>query len=380
MKNNRYWEKRLDEVAQRRYELQYGLMEKELKKLYESMQEVIKAETEELYLKLLEEELKRSEVWTYKRYKDLIKTINREAVKLGMGEIDILNHNLEYALKDVYNGSELPKAIQFNLIDDATVKQLIATPWSEKHFSQTVWDNKKKLVNTLKKGITESIVLGKSKDKLVEAIMQKLNQGFNASDNVVRTELMATINNAQLQKYKDNGYAEGKILIAKDDRTCDHCKEYWNNGEPKELKSIILPVHPRCRCTAVPITGLEEKVKETILNNSNSDIIQLEDIVIPKSLGAAAFRDRIKLPDSTYGLITQGTKITKVVVFAGKGTNKPIKMASYLAKQYNVPEAEWQKVRGDGYVDVNGVSKHAELHWFESQQTGRIKMKVKRWF
>lgn len=106
-----------------------------------------------------------------------------------------------------------------------------------------------------------------------------------------------------------------------------------------------------------------------------------EDIQISRSLGAAAFRDDILLPNGRRGKIQEGGKITKVVTFAGKGTQKELRVAKHLEKQYNVPASEWQHTRGDGYVVCDdGITRHAELHWFESKETGRIKMKVKRYF
>lgn len=126
----------------------------------------------------------------------------------------------------------------------------------------------------------------------------------------------------------------------------------------------------------------EEYLKNGVDNSAESGIIKEKDIQIMKSVGAAAYRDEVKLLDGKIGKIAEGTKITKVYTFAGKGTGKPVKVAKYLSKQYKgVPESEWKKVRGDGYVeDAEGRITHTELHWFESKQTGRIKMKVKREF
>ncbi len=169
--------------------------------------------------------------------------------------------------------------------------------------------------------------------------------------------------------------------------------------------------HVNCRCTTVPYipeaqgsytptraardpeTGKTIRVKKQSLeewkkdnqkiidNETHSVIIKSSyDIVIGKSVGAAAHLDKVDLPDGTIGRLSQGTKITKVVTFAGKGTKKPIRDAVYLERKYGVIQSEWKKVRGDGYVDVNGVSKHAELHWYEADNFGRVKMKVKRWF
>lgn len=111
-------------------------------------------------------------------------------------------------------------------------------------------------------------------------------------------------------------------------------------------------------------------------NRQNGGIID-----IGKSLGAASFRDTVLLPNGTKGRLKENSTITKVVDFAGKGTQKELRVANFLEKQYNVPKSEWKHTRGNGYIICDdGKVRHAELHWFESKQTGRVKMKVKRYF
>ena len=105
-----------------------------------------------------------------------------------------------------------------------------------------------------------------------------------------------------------------------------------------------------------------------------------ETIQIGRNVGAAAFRDDVILPDGRVVKITEGSRITKIVSFAGKGSSKVLRVAEYLARQYDTDAEGWSHKRGDGYVDVDGQSIHAELHWFEHTDVGRIKMKVKRFF
>ena len=122
-----------------------------------------------------------------------------------------------------------------------------------------------------------------------------------------------------------------------------------------------------------------KQAKKKVADAVKSDIIELPDIVIHKSLGAKGFNYPVKLPDGTSTNLTEGTKITKVYKFAGKGCKKPLKVAEYLSEQFGGTPDDWYHVAGDGYVDVDGKSKKAELHWFESKEAGKIKMKVKRW-
>ena len=100
------------------------------------------------------------------------------------------------------------------------------------------------------------------------------------------------------------------------------------------------------------------------------------------AVGASGRNYPVKLPNGNHTKLAPGTTITKVKVFAGKGTDTPIRQAKVLSelyKNYNVKPSEWQKVRGDAYVMLDGDKKHAEIHWYESGDL-RVEMKVKRFF
>lgn len=125
-----------------------------------------------------------------------------------------------------------------------------------------------------------------------------------------------------------------------------------------------------------------EKVVEMLENSGNRGIIELPDIPIIRAVGASGKNYPVKLPSGNHTKLATGTTITKVKVFAGKGTAEPIRQAeelSELYKHYNVKPSEWQKVRGDAYVMVDGKREHAEVHWYESEGL-RVEMKVKRFF
>ena len=177
-KNKDYWKKRIDEIAQRQFDLSKDKMQKQIEQIYKDASKKIQKEVEGLYYKMLDEQLSRSEIWTYARYKQLVERLNIELAKVGIKEVDILNYNLEEALRNIYKDVPLPH-VSFGLIDEVAVKQIIARPWSSKHFISTVWDNKNKLSGILKKGITDTIVLGKSKDDLVKTVRNKMQVGFN---------------------------------------------------------------------------------------------------------------------------------------------------------------------------------------------------------
>ena len=103
-------------------------------------------------------------------------------------------------------------------------------------------------------------------------------------------------------------------------------------------------------------------------------------IQIGRSLGAAAFRDTVRLPNGSYTKITEGSKITGIKIIAGKGSSDKINDIEKLIERNGGKRADWSKMRGNGYVDDLGMSRAAELHWYQEDSVGRVEMKVKRFY
>lgn len=120
-------------------------------------------------------------------------------------------------------------------------------------------------------------------------------------------------------------------------------------------------------------------VDEDILENSvKSSKIELEkDIVIHRSVGAKAKNHKVKLPDGSYASFAEGSRITNVTTIAGKGRDRQIDIVDVLVSKYGGNPEEWQKKKGIGYVDIDGESYKAEVHWYEEQTIGRVEFKIK---
>ena len=103
-----------------------------------------------------------------------------------------------------------------------------------------------------------------------------------------------------------------------------------------------------------------------------------ENITIGRSLGAAGKNYPVKLPDGNHAKFAEGTEIIKIKVFAGKGTDKPIRNAIFLENDYGISADKWQKVRGEGVILFEGQKRIAEVHWYEADDE-RYDIKVKRW-
>ena len=122
-----------------------------------------------------------------------------------------------------------------------------------------------------------------------------------------------------------------------------------------------------------------EKSSRRLEKLDKNDIIKSRGITIGKSVGAAGKNYPVRLPNGNHTKLAEGTKITKVRVFAGKGTNTPIRNSFYFESTYKIKANEWQKVRGEGTVVFEGKNRTAELHWYEADGE-RVQMKVKRYY
>ena len=103
-----------------------------------------------------------------------------------------------------------------------------------------------------------------------------------------------------------------------------------------------------------------------------------EDEIIGKSLGASAKNYPVRLPDGNHAKFAEGTEITKIKVFAGQGTNNPIREAIYLQETYHQPAESWQKVRGEAIILEKNIKRRVEVHWYEANGQ-KVKIKVKEY-
>lgn len=106
--------------------------------------------------------------------------------------------------------------------------------------------------------------------------------------------------------------------------------------------------------------------------------MERENEHIGRSIGASAKNYPVRLPNGNHAKFAEGTDITKIKVFAGKGTNSVIREAIYLQETYHQPSEDWQKVRGEAIILENNVRRKVEVHWYEANGQ-KVKIKVKEY-
>lgn len=179
-------------------------------------------------------------------------------------------------------------------------------------------------------------------------------------------------------------------------RCCDWCRALVGKYEYPDVPKDVYRRHENCRCTVEydPGDGRRQNVHTKRWTDDNDDDI-LEarkrfnlllndarryepDIIIPQSVGAKAKDILVTLPTGEQIRVTPGTRITHVQTIAGLGRNRQIDIIDRLLDVYPGTDAlKWQKKKGIGYVDYEGESYKAELHWYEEPSVGRVEFKIK---
>ena len=114
-------------------------------------------------------------------------------------------------------------------------------------------------------------------------------------------------------------------------------------------------------------------------DGGQEDIIKYEtDIYIGNTIGAKLKNTLVQLPNGEKVVLTPGKKISQVQTIAGAGRNRKIDEVPVLLSRYpGTKEELWKKRKGFGYVDYDGESFLADLHWYEEPTVGRVEFKVK---
>lgn len=145
----------------------------------------------------------------------------------------------------------------FAKIDDNRLHKVLRKPWTvdNRTFSERIWGDRTKLVNTLHNEITKGIITGSSYVNIAKAISNKMGSDLKSAQRLVLTESAFFASEAQKDTYKELNVEEYEIIGTLDHSTCSDCGDM--DGKVFKRVDMIVgvnapPFHPNCRCTTVP--------------------------------------------------------------------------------------------------------------------------------
>lgn len=240
------------------------LNDKELKEFKWTLDEYIKYGKENGIDKNWNKELENASARVHiERLEAMKLQVRGEIEKLYNGRESGFESYLKNLYKDQYNRTAFQIAkgtgVGTNIysLNDKLVNTVIKKPWAPdgKNFSDRIWEDKDKLINTLHTEMTQAFIRGDSLEKLADKIAEKMKVSKANASRLVYTESAAYSSKARLKSYQDLGVEKYEIVATLDNRTSDICQDM--DGKVFELKDYEVgvtanPFHVRCRTTTAP--------------------------------------------------------------------------------------------------------------------------------
>lgn len=189
-------------------------------------------------------------------------------VELRMMELfgsqrDVLRDHLQERYTDTYYrtvyavSQQADVASTFARIDPQTVEKILATPWAGSEFSSRIWADKDKLLRELTQTLSRGLVRGDSLDRMTKEFAKRMSVSESRAAVLIHTESAHMAAEAAEQGYRETGVQSYRFEAALDLKTCAVCGALDQREFPlaeHETGINYPPLHPRCRCTTVPVT------------------------------------------------------------------------------------------------------------------------------
>ena len=182
-------------------------------------------------------------------------------------------------------------------LDDKQISKLLMKPWSVDgtNFSEKLWGNKRKLINTLDQELSRMVLTGESPQKIVTNIRKAMNTSQFAAKRLVLTEQAYFASVAQKDAYAELDVEEFEFVGTLDGRTCEDCGGLDGQHFPlKEMQPGVnaAPMHPYCRCTTAPYFDDEFTVGERIAKDEDGEYYH-----VPEKMTYTEWKDSFVGPD-----------------------------------------------------------------------------------
>ena len=304
MVKSSYWQERFIKEEERRnkdaraylssIEKQYDKalrnIEKDINNWYSRLAKNINISLREAKILLSKNELEEFK-WTVQEYiekgqenaisKEWMKQLENASAKVHISKLEALKVQIQNEIEGLYGerlkGMEdyleriygdtyyrsafiIQKGIgigwSLSVLDTNKVNQIIHKPWAidGKNFSERIWEDKAKLINTLHTGLTQNIIRGSAPDELIRQISKEFGVKKSTAGRFVMTESAAYSSKAQEQCFKDLDVEKYEVIATLDTSTSAICREM--DGKVFQMKDYLVgvtanPFHPNCRtCTA----------------------------------------------------------------------------------------------------------------------------------
>ena len=135
------------------------------------------------------------------------------------------------------------------------IKEILAFPWSGRHYSSRLWSNRTKLKNAMVEELTQMLIQGKGVKETSKALSKRLDADLKNCIRLIHTEHSYFMGEATAKAYEEMNVDKYQFLATLDNRTSEICQSL--DGKVFDLKDRVVgvnasPMHPRCRSCEIP--------------------------------------------------------------------------------------------------------------------------------
>lgn len=254
-----YWQDRLAGSQAKLSEKKKKQIEKQLTKYYQQASQKCINEFEKTYFKVVKtvgdgKQPTPADLYKLDSYWQMLGQVRGELEKLGDKQIKLLTKEFKSFFMDAYNSYAIPGEKAFSTIDTEVVEQMINQIWCAdgKSFSQRIWGNTERLIETLNEELINVLVVGKKTTDLKKILQQRFGVSYSRANAIARTEIAHIQTQAAVQRYKDYGITHVQVWADKDERQCEVCGKLHKKIYPAGAV-VPIPAHTNCRCCIIPV-------------------------------------------------------------------------------------------------------------------------------
>lgn len=275
--------------------------------------------------------------------------------ELFQSQRDLLHDHLAEVYMDTYYQTVYAVSQQtsvlasFARVDTETVEKLIASPWLGSDFSSRVWADRDKLVRELETALSQAFVRGEPLQRTAKKLAERMGVSYSRAAVLVETESAHASAQATMRGYRATGVSEYQFEAGLDLKTCEVCGAMDGRAFKvfEQMTGVNYPpLHPRCRCTTVPVVEFEIGTQRAARDPATDKTVYVDKSLtygewyskyvqdVPEAKQAALARKNERADRQQYARYLERLG----------GKNVPRSFASFQKMKYNEPK-KWEMLK-----------------------------------
>ena len=212
---------------------------------------------EELLLELntlaMKSRISRSEEIFYQCSKYINEVYESTNKRLQIAYSSTIKDNYYQTIYDIHKS--IGVGVSFSYIDNDMIKEILAFPWSGRHYSSRLWSNRTKLKNAMVEELTQMLIRGEGVKETSKALSKRLNADLKNCIRLIHTEHSYFMGESTAKAYEEMNVEKYQFLATLDNRTSEICQSL--DGKVFNLKDRVVgvnasPMHVSCRSCEIP--------------------------------------------------------------------------------------------------------------------------------